>query len=257
MQFSILTFNLLYNSAYARLEKILNVYKPDIIILQEVETKEDNLALLEKFNYTLADYSNSFMYIDQVFGIATFYNKKKFKLTSSRPIWLSRGLFEYIFDVVRILKGKGQLRSILKTDFICLSNNKKLTIYNVHLSAMSTNDIRIKQIKQALNFYQLDKMTPTIIAGDFNYPYRRKRLEKLMNKYDLKEATRNLTYTFCSKKKAGYFLIQKILSVVVSKIYHNQYKLDYVYYKKLKLIKTSRINVELSDHFPILSVFEL
>jgi len=251
MNFSILTYNLLHNRAYARLGEILKIYKPDIILLQEVDTKEDNLAFLEKFDYTLADYSNSFMYIDRVFGIATFYNKKKFHLTQSKPIWLSRGLFEFIFD------GLGKLRSILKTDFTCLSNNKKITLYNMHLTAVGTNRVRINQIKQALKFCALEKMIPTIIAGDFNYPYRRKILEKLMNKYDLKEGTKNLTYTFSPKKQASYILLNKIISTIVKKFYHDRYKLDYIYYKKLRLIKTVRIDANVSDHFPILSNFQI
>lgn len=251
MKFSILTYNLLHNKAYRRLEDILKAYKPDIILLQEIETKEENLKFLQKFDYTLADYSNSFMYIDRVFGVATFYNQKKLKFVESRPIWLSRGFFEFIFD------GLGRLRSILKTDFIFSSNSKKLSIYNIHLTAVGTNSVRIKQIKRALEFCKIEKSVPTIIAGDFNYPYRRKILERLMNSFYMKEATRNLTYTFKPQKKAGYILINKAVSFFAKRIYHGRYKLDYIYYKNLRSIQTTRIEADLSDHLPILSCFEL
>ncbi len=82
-----------------------------------------------------------------------------------------------------------------------------------------------------------------MIAGDFNYPYGRKKFEETLKKYKLKEATDNIFFTS----------VQKILRILPVKL-----KLDYVLYNKhLKLVSNKRIDIRHSDHYPILTSFEI
>ena len=71
-----------------------------------------------------------------------------------------------------------------------------ITVCNVHLFVIGSNSLRIKDIDQALKTLNIERKKYFIIAGDFNYfPYQRKKLEKIMKKYGLKEATDKINQT--------------------------------------------------------------
>lgn len=257
MTLNILTYNVLYNKGYEQLDRIISDFQPDVLNLQEVETTEDNLRKLEKFDYNLADYSNCFIHFGRIYGVATFYKKNSLTFINAQSIPLRRSTYELVTDIIRILKGKGQSRTILRTSFKTVGGKKEITIFNAHLSAFGTNGVRIKQLQQALDNYNFTTDNPLILTGDFNYPYGRKRLEKLMTRYNLKEATKNIYYTFDENKKPTYNLNIILLSHLVKKFYNHRYKLDYIFYKNLRLKNTRRIKENFSDHFPILSSFEI
>lgn len=238
MKFSVLTYNLLYNRATKQLKKILDDSKPDLVFFQEMLTKEEDLHIIEGSGYKLADFSNSFIRRSgQIFGVATFYNSKVFKAIRSRSFDLPAGILEALISIIR----KGEVpRTVLETEFVFKDAQKKLLAYNIHLSAAAMNTVRQKQILNTFHELKLDKKSPIIIAGDFNYPYKRRDFEKLINRYNLKEATKNLSFT-------SHFL----------KIRPFRLKLDYVLFKNLLHEETKRINIRFSDHYPILSVFNL
>ena len=81
-----------------------------------------------------------------------------------------------------------------------------------------------------------------IVVGDFNYPYGRKKFESFIREFNLTEATSNLFYTL----EQGFL---KWFSVKL--------KLDYVLYRNITHIETTRLPLRLSDHFPICVTFEL
>ncbi len=238
MNLSILSYNLEFNKALESIDKVLVKTKPDILCLQEMETTEDNLALLRNYGYSLADFSNSFIKYGRVWGQATFYNKKTVQFISSVTLNLPRSYYEVI---LRILRGVNEPRTVLKTEFLRKNSQTSFVIYNVHLSSyQATNRTRARQITKMLDDLDLHIKNPVIITGDFNYPYGRKRFEKLIAEYNLKEATNNLYYT-------SIFRLLKILPF--------KFKVDYILYRDLKLRKTVRVPVTSSDHFPILSMF--
>ncbi len=261
MEFSILTYNVLYNRASFRLGEIILKCKPDIICLQEIDTDEGNLKQIEKFGYKLADYSNSFFRFDKIFGIATFYNSDTLRATDSVTFPLPRSVYEFILVILRVLKGGNKPRTVLKTDFICKKNRMKLAVYNIHLTVVATNQGRVKHIRKIIDFVNNHKNTPTIIAGDFNYfPYSRKQLEELMKHHGFIEATKKLDYTTemtSSGKMEQYNFVQRIFSKIIQKIFTNRLKLDYIFYKNLKLHQTRRIDISISDHYPIVAKFEI
>jgi endonuclease/exonuclease/phosphatase family metal-dependent hydrolase len=228
------------NRAAVSVGELLKKHDPDIICLQEIGTDDKNLNTIKKMGFKLADYSNSFIRRRNIYGVTTFYNSKTFKVIKSNSFNLPTNLYQII---TFILHGNRNPRTVLKNEFIHIKTKKNLTLYNIHLSPFATNQLRTRQIKNTLEDMSLDDKNAVIIAGDFNYPYGRKRFEDLIVEYKLKEATNNINFT----------LEKKII-----KNYSIKLKLDYVLYKKLKLVSNNKISdINKSDHFPILSVFDI
>lgn len=239
MKISVLTHNLLFHRAFADIEHLLKTYKPDIACFQEVETDEEDFVSLEKIGYKLADFSNSFIKIGKVFCVATFYKKETFEILQSQSITLPRTYYEIFWFLVR---GAHNPRTVLKTDFLSRNTQQKLTMYNVHLSVFTTNGGRVKQIMKTLTDVSDTSDDHVIVAGDFNYPYGRRRFESLIKTYGLAEATSNIYHTF-ERRVLGLFSLKL--------------KDDYILYKNLKAIETKKVEKHFSDHYPILTTFEL
>lgn len=237
MAVSLLTYNVLFNSALTNFEKVISQSHPDIICLQEIDTNEENLRKVERHGYKLADFSNSFIKFGKVYGLATFYNPTTLEFIESATLTLPRSYYEFF---LLILRGGNNPRTVLRTKFRHKTNHKILTVYNLHLTAWGTNGIRVKQIKATLDDILTSTKEPVIIAGDFNYPYQRKQFEEIIAQHGLSEATNNLYLTF-----EGKFL----------KFFPIRFKLDYILYKNIDLVKTDRMVARDSDHYPILSVF--
>jgi len=238
MKFSVLTYNLLFNQAITPLKDLIKKYQPDIICLQEVLTDEDNLNQLVFDPYRLADFSNSFIRVHSIFGIATYYNSKRLIFNDSNTYNLPRSWFEAFLVFFR---GFNSPRNVLKTEFKT-KIGKKIAAYVVHLTPWATNKAKLKQIKETLEIFKNSPSMPTVITGDFNYPYGRKQFENLINKAKLKEATSNILHTL----ETRYF---NLLTV--------KFKLDYVLYRKLRHKKTEKLPYHYSDHYPILATFEI
>jgi len=262
MKFSLLTYNVLYNNALARLSPILKKYKPDILCLQEVDTNEKNLKSLERDCYQLADFSNSFIKFGKIYGVATYYNTNSFTFLESDNLNLPRSYLEIALLIFHLLKGGNKPRTVLQTDFLCKLVNKSLSIFNIHLSLYGANSIRNKQLEKTLkDDLTFGKKDPLIITGDFNYfPYRRKKLENIMKECGLAEATCNLNYTIrysFDGKAERYNFIQKLGARFIRKFLDGKLKVDYTFYRNLKLTKAERIDVRFSDHYPIIAYFKI
>ncbi len=238
MKFSVLTYNLLFNQAFHELQNVINTSKPDVLFFQEINTDEQNLKQIEKFGYKLADFSNSFLRFNKVYGVATFYNPRVLNLSTSQSLNLPSSVYQIITFV---LKGKKNPRTVLRNEFTFKKNGSRITTYNIHLTPLATNALRIKQIKNTFSDLHLSPKNHVVIAGDFNFPYGRKKFEDLIGVYGLKEATDNITYT----------LEKRILGVFQIKL-----KLDYVLYKNLYVTSNNMIQFKHSDHYPILTVFK-
>jgi len=238
MKFSLISYNLRYNKAVNEVKRLIKKYDPDILCFQEIATDEPNLKYIKNSKYKIADYSNSFIRRGKIFGVTTFYNSERFTLKKTNSFNLPTNLYQIVSF---FLYGNRNPRTVLKSEFIC-KNNKKITIYNIHLTPIATNQLRIKQINNTFEDIDLTSKDAVIIAGDFNYPYGRMRFEQEIHKYNLKEATSNINYT----------MEKRILNRISVKL-----KLDYVLYKKLKCLSNRKLLTYKSDHFPILSTFDI
>ncbi|MBI3366437.1 endonuclease/exonuclease/phosphatase family protein [Candidatus Roizmanbacteria bacterium] len=259
MDFTLLSYNVLYNKAYLQLQYVIDKYHPDIICLQEVDTNEQNLSYLNTFGYRLADYSNSFLKFGNIYGIATFYNPNRARLIKSNSFFLPRSAYEFFLTILRILQGGNKSRTLLETHFVLNCTKTTITVFNTHLTMFGANGIRLKQIQETLNYYQITKKSSVILAGDFNYlPYGRKRLETLMKTYGFTESTRKINYTikYSQNEMLKYFnFIQRFAAKIYSKFFTDRLKIDYIYHKGLTLRKVKRVDIQLSDHFPIIVYF--
>lgn len=239
MTTSLLTYNLFFSSAITHISKITKLYSPDILCFQEMITDEKNFKILEELGYKLTDFSNSFIKFGKVYGLATFYNEKTLTFLSSKSLTLPRSYPEILLFIMR---GAHIPRTVLKTDFKDKNTGKKFTVYNLHLTPWATNGIRVRQIQETLSDLNINKLEHVLIAGDFNYPYGRRKFEELITQYGLAEATSNLYYTLQSK----------LFRLIPIKL-----KLDYVLYKGVEFKETQRLSINFSDHFPILSSFQI
>ena len=241
MIFSLMTYNTCFNQAVERLTKLLKIHSPDILCFQEIETTEKNLQIITNYGYTLADYSNSFIKFGKIYGLATFYNPKTIAFNNSKTIFLQKSIYEALLTLLRIFRGGNKPRTVLKTNFQHITTKKKLIVFNTHLSLHGTNSIRIKQLENVLQDAAIFK-TPTIVSGDFNYSYGRKKFESLMHKYHFSEATNHITYTF---------------EWIFLRFFSFRSKNDYVLYRNFQSGQSKKISVGFSDQFPIISRFQL
>ena len=195
---------------------------------------DDAVTLLEERGYSLAGHSEAFRRKLGIFSVATFYKEKKIRLEESNTIFLPRGIWEIIELIWR-----GFSRRLVITSYFNVQGSR-LALFNVHLSPYSANSLRNKQLFKTLEEAYLAD-SPTIILGDFNYPYNRSHLESLFSKYEFKEATNTILHTFY---KTLRFLPIK-------------FKLDYIFYRRLENIQTKKINAFTTDHTPIIATFRI
>ncbi len=241
MKVTLLTYNTLFNKGIGDLKLILQENPNiDIVCLQEVDTEISNLNKISTtLGLKLADFSNSFVKFGKIFGVATYYNSKKFSVKKNLVLNLPRSMYEILLF---ILKGGNKSRTVLQTYLEFKKENKPLTVYNVHLTHLvSSNGTRIKQMNSFLSTIN-SKQEPIIIAGDFNFMYNKKRFEKIIERYNLKEATNNINYTNLTR---------------VLKIFSAKVKLDYILYRNIKKVSTVRLEKMSSDHYPVISKFTL
>jgi len=261
MNLSLLTYNTLFNNGVNKLGEVIDSYHPDIICLQEALTDDKSIQKIEKFGYKMADYSNSFVKFGKIFGVITFYNSKNLKYNDSFKLDLGINLGDFFFNILRIVLGYNQPKTVLETNFTHKLTKKKICICNVHLYVVGSNDLRIKHINNVLKSINLSGKKQLVIVGDFNYfPYKRKNLEKMMAKYGLKEATANIRQTIKfsdSGKFEKFNIFQRFTLPFINKFFVKQIKTDYSFYRGLKLIKTERIESHSSDHYPIISTFKI
>ncbi len=236
--FSTLTYNVCLNKALSDVPLIIKDHSPDIICLQEVAIGKKSTYANLLPGYSLGATSNSFYRIGSTYGLATFYKNSMFYQTGSRSIVLPKTYYE-IFLTAFTRKGP---RTTLSTDLMFKKTGTAISISNVHLTALvATNSARNKQLYETLEEIDMDQNSPIIVLGDFNYPFRKKGLEKIIYEYNLAEATSNLTYTYMQ------FL----------KLMKNKMKFDFVLYRSLKLKETRLLeSYRKSDHYPVISYFE-
>jgi len=219
---------------------VIKKHNPDIVCVQEYSVNQDSVAKFEALGYELADYSYSFFKHFKIYSIATYFNPKRITHNNGTSINLARGIYELALAFFRLSRFS---RTALNNDFQLKSSRQKFRVCNLHLSAMqSSNKVRGKQLRNLLDYLNSETAIPTVIIGDFNYVYGRKSLEKIFEDYGFREATNNLLFT---------------IEWVILRVFRIRRKADYVWFRNIKSINTQKIERQHSDHFPVLSEFEI
>ncbi len=234
MKITLLNYNLYFNKGMIDVPYLIGKYAPDVLCFQENLENQKVEKLMSAKNYELAQRQPSFLKHSKEYYISTFYNKKKLKLINSSYIQLPKSLYE---KLLKIFNRKQFSRNFIVSTF--KAGDTVFDIYNVHLSPWAADIEKANQLKKILSSSQ-NIERPTIITGDFNYPYGRKRFEYIIKSNNLNEATQNIIYTF-ENKYFGFIPVRM--------------KVDYVLYKKIKNINSTRLEKLNSDHYPILTEF--
>lgn len=234
MKISLISYNLYFNKGILDIPYLIGKYNPDILCFQENLENQKIETLMAKKNYSLAKRQPSFLKHKKEYFISTFYNKNKLKLLNSSYLQLPRSWYEKILKLLNKKQfPRNYIISIFKT------KKQEFAVYNVHLSPWAADIEKANQLKKILESSYEEEL-PTIITGDFNYPYGRKRFEYIIRSNNLSEATKNIIYTY-ENKYFGFIPVRM--------------KVDYVLYKNIKKINSFRLEKLNSDHFPILTEF--
>lgn len=229
---SVLTYNIDKNKGLPRLLALVERHHPDVVAIQECRIDHDSVALMKKYGYEFSGHSYSFRHFFTKYSVATFYNPHTVQVDDASKLPLRIGFWDIV------LFYRGGRRSVIKTPITI--GSKKILIHNIHLSPFIMNTLRVKQLRQIFESL-VDSDEAHIVLGDFNYPYGRKKLEHLLESYDLHEASNKIFHTFRSTFRFWPF----------------KFKLDYIVYKNLQHVKTVQIDSFAPDHTPILAKFKL
>ncbi|MEI6327066.1 MAG: endonuclease/exonuclease/phosphatase family protein [Candidatus Roizmanbacteria bacterium] len=236
---SLVTYNVQFNRALSEVGKIIKKYSPDVICLQEVNLGKRHLYEPLFPGYVLAATSNSFYRMGKTFGLATFYRSNRFYQMGSKSIFLPRTYYELC---IALLTWRGP-RTALRTDIVTRSTMHKISVYNLHLTALvATNKARNKQLRETFEDLELHTGEAAIIMGDFNYPFRKRGLERIARSHGLTEASAGVLYTWK-------------MNILWWKL---RWKFDFVLSKNLIAERSQRLDeYRASDHFPVFTRFRL
>ena len=267
---SILSYNVLGGVYSQRILDELNhkIIKPDIACFQEFP---ENSNLSSQFeNYFGPDYlsekSLSIVFPKRKFGLATFYNREKFKLLNSKILHLPSpnwNIWEKLFtlSVKDGLSGpydRTALINVFEHDGI------SLTLVNTHLGWEGGLNNQIRQLNQILNALKQSSINNNIVlCGDFNVGAQSKtsrpffeRLEQVgfLDLTDNIAYSVNLSSSFSSPEDKTK-IVKSSLKIMVKVLGHfgvnTKQKIDYIFAKDLKKSFSEVYEIEGSDHYPI------
>lgn len=157
---TILTYNIFLGKAYYELPDLVKKYSPDIVCLQECPPNitKSYIGPLQ-LGSSASNGSN---------GLATYYNQDRLKLISKHRYELPKSLYEKRDSRLRVRQ------QIL--EFKEANSNLIFFVSNVHLvHLVAPNSSRRKQLAAVFaNISKLANNKPSIVVGDFNYPFFRK-----------------------------------------------------------------------------------
>lgn len=229
---TIISYNVEYGQRISEIYNFISSLdeKPQIICLQEFPEKE--LANLEKnkiFKKQNIFFLKGLSKKDEFFGELTIIDSSKIKVIKTEYLDFGQDRIESIYK-----------RKVIKRSAIInvlIIKQREISLVNVHLTPLSLHGKRKEQLTQAIDGVKDSKAS--IILGDFNYSslLTRGGLISFMKKYD---------YVLAGEK------------LVTNKYkYKIPQQLDYIFYKNLSFKETKVLEVTFSDHFPIISQFEI
>jgi endonuclease/exonuclease/phosphatase family metal-dependent hydrolase len=217
-RFRIISYNLKFHAAYQEVGGLATDYAADIVCLQECRSVElkDSIG-----NLTLAGKT-----IVGKWGLAVYAHQTRFEVLSAESYPLDTSLYERFRPDAR--------DRILIVELLELATGQKLIVASLHATHLvATNRLRRKQIRSAIRILQrtADEQIPTMIVGDYNYPFFHGSLRKQVH-------------------KAGYDLIISDKHTIKKRFFRGHFDLASSIHTRETRVST--LPVGLSDHAPIL-----
>jgi endonuclease/exonuclease/phosphatase family metal-dependent hydrolase len=217
-QLNIISYNLKYNKALAEVTRLANTYEPDILCLQECFAKE----LEKKASYLRLATKTS----TGKLGLAIYYRSKRFKVKEK----VAKPITQSVIERAR----KAERPRLLITWLHDKLSDQDIVIGNFHATEVSaSNHLRRRQIKEAMDsLIEVSGTAPKILIGDFNYPFFRKGLHKLLSEYN--------------------YVVGSSAALTFKSFYYKG-ELDFAAGVDLEDIKVASLPFGLSDHAPIMA----
>lgn len=224
-----------YNVEYGNnLNEIYNWIKslekqPQIICFQEFpEDKIDELRNNKIFQNQTLCFAKGLTSRGKFFGELTIIDNTRLKIVSNN----------FIDFGVDSLESKFKRKKIKRSAIITILKNRenKFSITNVHLTPLSLNSRRKKQLKEVVGNINLNN---SIIIGDFNY-------SSLLTRGGLVVLMKEHSYYLAGEK------------IITNKYKHKiPQQLDYVFYKNVEVKNVEVLELPYSDHFPVLADLDI
>jgi endonuclease/exonuclease/phosphatase family metal-dependent hydrolase len=157
----IVSYNLRKHRAVGELTELSEHYDADIVCLQEADTKQlpQNIGGL-----TIAETTKS-----NRLGLAIYFRKDRFEMNRTKTYELQKSLHDRA-----LAPAHERLLAALVTD---RKHQLPLLVASFHAAPLTAaNLLRRRQISAALGKLRAFAKVPTVMIGDFNYPWFNKRL---------------------------------------------------------------------------------
>lgn len=165
-ELNILSYNLRKHHASGELLDLARIYDLDVMCLQECDTQD----MPERIDHlVLADSTKT-----NRLGLAVYYRDDRFELTGTRVFALRKSMHDRVMAPAheRLLAAK------LHDTVI----DKEILVGSFHAAPLTaSNSLRRKQIAAAHDALRImGPSLPTIMVGDYNYPWFRANLSERM-----------------------------------------------------------------------------
>lgn len=164
---NIVSYNLYHNNASGELVDIAERYNVDIFCLQEADSS-DLPANINGLKIAATTDKNRL-------DLVIYYNPEKFKLKEAKAFVLEKSAHDIIMSPSN--------QRLLAVKLISKNSLRPLVVASFHGAPLTDiNRKRKRQIREAhtvLREFGVD--APTIMTGDYNYPFFKKNLEKIID----------------------------------------------------------------------------
>ncbi len=214
----IISYNLKYHKAYGEIVRLANTYEPDLLCLQECFSSD----VQKKASYLRIAAKTS----KGKLGLAIYYRPDRFKVLETAAHPVKQSIIERYWNL------KSERPRLLVVKFRDKASGNNFVVGNFHATEVTaSNYTRREQIKTATS--QLDDLaegSPALLIGDFNYPFFKRGMYKLLAKNDYSVGISDGP-TF----KSSYFKGQ----------------IDFASATHVKSLEVTTLPFGLSDHAPI------
>jgi endonuclease/exonuclease/phosphatase family metal-dependent hydrolase len=158
----VISYNLRKHRASGELVGIAERYEPDVLCLQEADTRElpQHIHTLQLADSTMRNR----------LGLAVYYRADRYKAISVQTFVLKKSLHD------RVLRPAHE--RLIGVRLYDLAEERELIVASFHAAPLTAlNSLRRHQIRTALReLQQLGKGLPALMVGDYNYPVFKENL---------------------------------------------------------------------------------